>query len=118
MLGSDDELDWMPSALSKVSEDINPLPRVTESKLSQVLESTTTEAEQRTKILTPGFAHGAVDSVFNAYRSGAKCLIKGNRRTVTHGYSIIREPSLPPRVNTFKVHTPKKISKLNNFRSV
>ena len=90
MLGSDDELDWMPSELSKVSSEINPLPRVTESKLSQVLESTTTEAEQRTKILTPGFAHGAVDSVFNAYRTGAKCLLKGNRRTVTHGYSIIR----------------------------
>ena len=56
-------LDFIPNDLRRGLEDMNPIPRVTNSTLSAALD--TSHVEETVKMFTPTFAHNIVSQGFS-----------------------------------------------------
>ena len=78
----------MPPQLRHDLDELNPLPRITDSQLSQVLD--TSKTEDRVKQLTPGIFHDYVRSVFGACQHGTGHLLRNNRGLVSNSYWSLR----------------------------
>ena len=80
----------MPSDLRQDLDDINPLPRVTKSQLSQVLETSQKDTEEKVKLLTPRLFHDVVSEAFGIANRGTRMVLHNNRGIIHTGYSLTR----------------------------
>ena len=72
-------------------DDINPLPRVTKSQLSQVLETSQKDTEEKVKLLTPRLFHDVVSEAFGIANRGTRMVLHNNRGIIHTGYSLTRK---------------------------
>ena len=78
----------MPPDLRQDLDVINPLPRITDSQLSQVFN--TEQTEEKVKKLTPSIFHDYVRDVFGACQNGTGYLLRNNRGLVSNSYWSVR----------------------------